>query len=378
EDAVWSYRRALAINPLDVAAHESLNQLLFRLDRGEEFLQSYDQAAAAYPDASILSLGRADLLLKNDRFEEAREAYGSVAARESSNVFAFDGLAMALMNLRDYEGAIAAQEHSLKLDPSNSGAWSNLAIALIGAGEGKRAIRAAEEALARDPANQAALANLGTAYRISGDSRDEQLTDYESMIQVFEIEPPQGYSDMESFNRDLNAYLDRLHFDKHAAVDQTLRGGTQTLDDLFGSGHKPAELLRAQIDKAVAQYIARMKDDAAHPLFGRRTKDFRHAASWSSRLHDCGYHTNHMHPKGWISSAYYVALPPSVTDENSKEGWIKFGEPGIESSLKDAVRRSVQPKAGRLVLFPSYMWHGTIPFHAQTARTTIAFDVVPR
>jgi hypothetical protein len=30
-----------------------------------------------------------------------------------------------------------------------------------------------------------------------------------------------------------------------------------------------------------------------------------------------------------------------------------------------------------MVLFPSYMWHGTVPFRSPTPRTTIAFDVVP-
>jgi hypothetical protein len=29
------------------------------------------------------------------------------------------------------------------------------------------------------------------------------------------------------------------------------------------------------------------------------------------------------------------------------------------------------------VLFPSYMWHGTIPFRDAALRTTIAFDAVP-
>jgi len=29
------------------------------------------------------------------------------------------------------------------------------------------------------------------------------------------------------------------------------------------------------------------------------------------------------------------------------------------------------------VLFPSYLWHGTIPFRDTAARTTIAFDVTP-
>jgi hypothetical protein len=45
--------------------------------------------------------------------------------------------------------------------------------------------------------------------------------------------------------------------------------------------------------------------------------------------------------------------------------------------MRDTLRRAVQPVPGRLVLFPSYMWHGTIPFHAATARTTIAFDAIP-
>jgi Putative 2OG-Fe(II) oxygenase len=30
-----------------------------------------------------------------------------------------------------------------------------------------------------------------------------------------------------------------------------------------------------------------------------------------------------------------------------------------------------------LVLFPSYFWHGTVPFESSADRLTIAFDVVP-
>ena len=110
----------------------------------------------------------------------------------------------------------------------------------------------------------------------------------------------------------------------------------------------------------------------------RRTRAFEYTGSWSSRLRDCGFHTNHVHPEGWISSCYYVALPPVVEDVQERQGWIKFGEPALEVSLKDPIRRAIQPKPGRLVLFPSYMWHGTIPFRDAHPRTTIAFDVVPK
>jgi hypothetical protein len=37
---------------------------------------------------------------------------------------------------------------------------------------------------------------------------------------------------------------------------------------------------------------------------------------------------------------------------------------------------TVEPKPGRLVLFPSFLFHGTRPF-ASGERLTIAFDLVP-
>ena len=38
---------------------------------------------------------------------------------------------------------------------------------------------------------------------------------------------------------------------------------------------------------------------------------------------------------------------------------------------------SVRPAVGMLVLFPSYFWHGTVPFYSDQARLTVAFDAVP-
>ncbi|HEY6578033.1 MAG TPA: tetratricopeptide repeat protein, partial [Rhizomicrobium sp.] len=56
EEAADSYRRALARNPLDMAAHEELNQLLYRLGDDESFLKSYDEVALLYPDIGELAL----------------------------------------------------------------------------------------------------------------------------------------------------------------------------------------------------------------------------------------------------------------------------------------------------------------------------------
>jgi hypothetical protein len=204
------------------------------------------------------------------------------------------------------------------------------------------------------------------------------LNDYERFVQVFELRAPEGYSDIGSFNSDLAVHLQSLHNDRRENIDQTLRGGTQTMGDLFRKDHRLIALLRSTIERSVAEYIARMKHDDIHPLLSRKADNFGYAGSWSTRLRDCGFHTNHYHGKGWISSAYYVSVPDAAADVDSQQGWIKFGEPSFDVGSSGYPRRTIQPRSGTLVLFPSYMWHGTIPFRSESERLTVAFDVVPK
>jgi ectoine hydroxylase-related dioxygenase (phytanoyl-CoA dioxygenase family) len=72
-----------------------------------------------------------------------------------------------------------------------------------------------------------------------------------------------------------------------------------------------------------------------------------------------------------------VHTPADVADVEAKSGWIKFGEPRfpVPGALPE---RIIQPQPGRLVLFPSYMWHGTTPITTDEPRVTVAFDVVTR
>ena len=72
----------------------------------------------------------------------------------------------------------------------------------------------------------------------------------------------------------------------------------------------------------------------------------------------------------------FSALPITACARRwSKDaGWLTLGEPDAQLGLPLQPRRKVEPEPGRLVLFPSWMWHGTIPF-AQGERLTVAFDV---
>jgi tetratricopeptide (TPR) repeat protein len=373
DEAERATRSLVAREPGNPLWHKLHNDLLYRLGR-EDYLKSYDRS----PRTAALLLSKAYFLSHEKRGEEAYEAYAEALKLDPDSREAATGIGNALNMMKRHGEALHTFEAAITRYGEDADLLSCAAEAAILGGDPQKSAVLCEKSLVLAPFDQVALAVLGTAWRLQGDEREEELNGYDSLIQVYDLDPPDGFADMESFNRELNLWLDRIHPATREYLNQSLRNGTQTPDRMFGAGHELVERLERRIREALTRYIAGMKEDAKHPFLSRRGRDFGYTGSWSSRLRDCGFHTNHVHPEGWISSCYYVALPGAVADETARQGWIKFGEPALDVSLKEPIRRAIQPRPGRLVLFPSYMWHGTIPFHDTQPRTTIAFDAVPK
>ena len=374
EECLALYQKLIARNPADPEVHGAYNSLLYRLGRTDEFLASYDRA----PQTREILLGKARLLSLAKRGPEVDQVYSTLLARDPLDQAAMAGWASNLMLMGRYRESMAAFETVISRRGAPAGAFGGAAGAALMAGDPQKAEHFCQSGLRLNPFDQMCLALLGTAWRLKGDERDEELNGYDRFIRVFDLEPPQGFSSMEDFNAELGAYLDRLHPKADAYLEQSLNGGSQTEGMLFGAGHALVERLRTRIEEALFSYVSDLAPNPQHPFLARHSKKFVYTGAWSCLMRGHGFHTNHLHPEGWISSAYYVTVPETTKDAGTRNGWIKFGEPSLDVPLKDAIRRAVQPLSGRLVLFPSYMWHGTVPLHAASARTTIAFDAVPQ
>ena len=83
-----------------------------------------------------------------------------------------------------------------------------------------------------------------------------------------------------------------------------------------------------------------------------------------------------MHQEGWISAVCYLELP-AVVAAGGREGWLRFGRPGLVLPQDLPAEHWVRPEPGLVALFPSYIWHGTEPFSGNESRLTLAFDLVP-
>lgn len=229
----------------------------------------------------------------------------------------------------------------------------------------------------RRPLGQFAWALRTLALRLAGDETWRTIADPTQVCRSATLTPPAGYASIEEFNQLLAARLRARHTLTAHPLVNSVRDGTQ-IEIHPGSETDP--LLRAfleMIREPISQFIASMPADGGHPLFRRKAGAYRLNGCWTVRLEGgAGRHENHIHPRGWISSAYYVSVPPELDTQASRAGWLSFGKPpypiaGVEPT------GWVKPAVGRLALFPSYEWHGVEPFPGHGERMTIAFDVLP-
>jgi tetratricopeptide (TPR) repeat protein len=361
--------------PTALEAHVLLAKL--RHMRGDADYVRHLETAVRETGRVELCLALGDLLRRGGRLREAHDVVHALADRHADAPEILSSLAVVLQELGELEAALEYARRAHEARPADAEVAENVVATLLQLGRPDEAEPLIGSWRAQRPLDGRWLAYEATAARLLGQPRYGDLYDYDRFVRVFELEPPAPYATVTDFNADLARALEARHLLATHPLDQSLRHGTQTARTLLGDRDPLIASFLGAIREPLAEYVSGLAADALHPFLRRNRGAVELAGCWSVRLHDGGYHVNHLHPQGWISSAYYVALPGETADKQSKSGWIKFGEPRMPTPGADAAH-FIEPRVGRLVLFPSYMWHGTTPIHGPEPRLTIAFDAVPQ
>ncbi len=373
DEAIGAFAEAVRRRPTYTLATVELAETLWTATGApEDAFAVYDEAAKVQDPARDLARHKAKL---QEEIGDRQGAYATLkdalARLETPELQIF---AAQIAAHDDPKAALDHAQRALAIAPGHGAARAALAQVYLALGEPRLAANVAETLTRRVPEDQYGWALMATSWRMLGDPRYARLHDYEHMVVRSPIDTPPGWSTLEAYLIDLAAELGPLHGARGHQIGQSMRRGSQTESDLArATSPAIAAFLRA-IQGPIRRYMAGL-GKGRDPLRGRLKSDYALAGIWSVNLGAGGFHVDHVHPKGWISSACHIALPDSVATE--PEGWLKFGEPGIPTSPKLEADYLVKPEPGQLVLFPSYMWHGTVPFSGSAARLSVAFDAVP-
>ncbi len=354
------------------SAHRSLARLAREYGTGKDAYRTYRALVQRWPGEQSIWLDWLQLMASYRDYHEiaqlAQEAEGHLGATTAVSFFK----AIGLSETGDVD---AAEDLFAKIQQATgeTGAFlvarSRNALML---GEYKRAEQWLTRVTEENREDQYAWAYLGLAWRMMGDEREFWLHDYDVQTGQLAIEHLNDAAEME----ELRETLRRLHNTADHPPEQSLRGGTQTPGALFARPEPVIVKLREAIREKVEAFARSLPEDKNHPFYRRKADHIRFTGSWSVRLRGEGFHIVHLHQEGWISSALHLVMPGCGEADAQNAGCLTLGQPPAEMGLDLPARRIVQPVEGSLVLFPSSMWHGTVPF-AGGERMTVAFDAVP-
>lgn len=384
-EAVQTARRLTQAHPQWPPGHVTLSELLWEhgaaVAPGEDPLAAFRAAVQAQPGHGALGLAWAGVLLKTRQTDEALAVLHSLRQQADQPLLAhLQAMALEQAGQHARAGALFAQTLAGWGEAAPAAFLNAYTRHLLQSGDVEQAALRATQATQRAPGDQEAWAYLGTAWRLQGDAREHWLCDWDRLVVRLPVQAPPQFADTGEFLTAVQTALTPLHQARQAPMQQSVRGGTQTSGRLFGGPNAALAAAQKALQQTAQAWLDSLPADPTHPFLARQRKQHRYAGSWSVRLWSSGHHVNHIHPEGWLSSAFYVALPPSVQAGGAADGQaghLQFGVPPTELGLNLPPRRVLRPEPGWLALFPSYLWHGTQPFQDEQPRLTIAFDLLP-
>ena len=401
DEAVDQYRKALAIQSDFALAHNNLGGALRELGRPDEAVAHYLNAIDIQPGFTEGHYNLGNALMELGRLDEAVDHYQKALAIKPSFAEAHYNLGNALKELGRLDEAADFYQNAIDIKPNYSAAYHNLGNLHLERGRFEDAIRSYDLA-ALDSSRSKSLECLFALERYEDFyQRLEKLIDTNknniraaassafASQQLGRADPYPFCKNPMDFIRvyesldcadDDDGFLHNLNTElKSRAVNwepqgKTTKKGFQSPENLFVN---PKGLL-ADLERLIKDKIEiyRREFSSENCGFIKLFPDRLSLRGWIVRLLNGGHQLEHIHPRGWLSGVIYLQVP---IFSNREEGSIEFGLWGYNYPILNTnyPRKRIYPKNGNLVLFPSSLFHRTIPFDSNEERVSIAFDLIP-
>lgn len=379
-DVLW---KVIDIEIDNIVAHEFLNKIFWETRGMASFLRSYDKLLAHVPTHLEMQSSKLQMQIIAEQYENARDTLRKIPSELFNHPMLLHIASVIYTRLGDDARAQAALDRCLKIEPQNTRFLIDKSVFHIKHKQYNSANALLQTAAKLDPFNQETLAYLTVIWKQASPEQYPWLCDYANFVTQQDIKASFGEEIGEEDGwQKLVDYCRGLHGEINNPLDQSVRKGTQTTGKVLSSEDALIKVLKRQIISAVDHYVTQLPSDPNHPFLLRKSDDFHLSGNWSVRLHGSGHHVNHVHPKGWLSACLYIQVPSSTSeDDATKKGWLTFGQSSLDKTPENTVDQYICPKAGKLVIFPAYFWHGTVPTEmaddTNGERITIICDIEP-
>ena len=434
DEAIASYKKAIKLRPSLTDAHYNLGTALQAQGKFEQAGTSYKKAVELEPGffEALANLGV--VLQEQNRLAEAIEIYKKVLLIQQ-DAKVFFNMGTALKNEGKLGDAVESYNQALALNPDYAEVHSNMGEVLRDQGRYDESVTSYKKALANDPSLPVANYSLAIYLYDSGDLdgalehfQRSQFADWQerSLYCLYKTgrfdEFKKGldtlkakkhnspflatltghYADNFGTENDYNFCKNPLDFVFHTEIKELkgdselrkqllhdinvadveektqgrLHNGVQSAGNLFKRSEASFQQLGKLVEDAIQRYRESFKGEDCE-FVKAFPKNTEFASSWFVKMQQGGHLTSHIHEEGWVSGALYLTMPTNKQHEH--EGSIELSTHGDDYPKKhdNFPTKTVAPEVGDLVMFPSSVFHRTIPFSSDEERICVAFDLKP-
>lgn len=438
-ESATSYQHAIKLQPNNTDLYFNLGIALTNINQFDEALNAYQKAISLKPNFFEAHGNLGTVLQRLGRLDEAVASYKKGLSINPQDARGHFNLGTALRDKGNLPEAIASYQKAITLFPNYTDAYNNLGETQRDHGDMDAAVKSYQAALSRNPDHPNANYNMGEFCYLAKQYSEaaayfdrSQFDDWQAR-QMYSLYKAERFDDFKNtldhvtkttrhtspliatlathyaINFNVDNHYDfcqngidyvyqnsiptlaephsalrkqLLHDIEHADIAERVQGmlhyGKQSAGNLFKRPETSFQQLAALIIQEFKHYKMHFHH-ASCELIKSFPDDLEFTSSWYVSMQKGGHLSPHIHEIGWISGAVYLAMP----EPNGNEGAFEYGTHGDDYPIQNSKTQSdfpiaqTLPNVGDIVLFPSSLFHRTIPFQADEKRICIAFDLKP-
>ena len=433
DEAEVHYKKAIKLKPDYFIAYNNLGNTQLDLGRSYEAEACYKKAIELKSDYEEAYCNLGFIQQSLNRFDEAEENYKKALKLKPNYVEVYKNLGDLKKILGELELAEKHYLKAIKLNPESAETYNNLGNTQLELGKIDQAEISYEKAIIINPNFTEAKYNFGIMFHSLSkykkaseilklidfkDSKkylleclfelDDQSTFFHELNNILiqnkvnaligsfisRSEIKYGIKKLNPFcNEPLNYVLktdltkiydfknifikgtEAVNFNKISFKSQSLlTNGHQTAGNIFLLKNQLIDEIQKIIHLEVEKYKFHFKN--SEEGFLKKWPSNYALDGWLIRMNSGGKLDVHMHERGWISGSIYINVPPKLENYNGNLV-VCLDKKKYSSHEGMNEKKIVNTVTGSLCMFPSSLYHYTIPFESTEERVVLAFDIIP-
>ena len=399
------------------------------IHRGKEFTKQFPENGNGW---NVLGLS----YKASAKIPEALEIFEYLVKAAPNSAAFRSNLGNTYMLIGKIRRAVSSLKKAVKLDPKLTNAVEALGLAFLEIDQKANALKCFKRVIQLDPNNQRSLYYLGNLHLndqdwkggekylkqshfglsqshylecLLGQERDKEFDDLYKVLSDKGITNPligglvaharevNGRRLNNTFcnnsidyiyvgqDREANGFSEKLtkdlityhHSSRNDYRSQALlHKGSQSSGNIFLLNEPFVTHLRESIEKQIKEYRLKFRDSSQG--FLKQWPEKYKLFGWMVSITTGGNLDAHNHKEGWLSGSFYLSLPER-SGASGDAGKIAFSYKGPRYPASDKVtqKKVIDIRERDICMFPSSLFHETIPFEGDEERISFAFDVIP-